>query len=211
MTGSPTRRRSAGTSCRSRRRRARPSVVTVSDSSARPTSRPTTTTVSGGRCSSSSFWAVDHLVGPRARRRVVDRQHQVGLGDRAQPPLDHRPRLEPVGEADHREVAADRRTRPRGDGLDGADTRAARGSTRRRTPGPRPPRRPPPPSRRPRRRRRTPRRPARRRGARSSASRARSTSTVLPDACRVRPGALRHPVDVRRVADDVVDLGQRRG
>ena len=33
------------------------SVVTSSDSSARPTSRPTTTTVSGERCSSNSFWA----------------------------------------------------------------------------------------------------------------------------------------------------------
>ena len=33
------------------------SVVTASDSSSRPTSRPTTTTVSGERCSSRIFWA----------------------------------------------------------------------------------------------------------------------------------------------------------
>ena len=148
---------------------------------------------------------------PRPRRRVVDRQHQVGLGDRAQPLLDDRPRLEPVGEAHHREVAADRRARARGHGLHGADARAARGSATSAYAGssaasktadaiPKTPASPPETT-----------------ATRSPAQRQveREPGAVELDGVAGRvpgqAGALRHPVDVRRVADDVVDLGQRRG
>ena len=66
------------------------SVVTVSDSSARPTSRPTIDDGVGGAVLEEELLEVGDLRGAVARRGVVDREHQVGLGDRSQPLLDDR-------------------------------------------------------------------------------------------------------------------------
>ena len=149
------------------------------------------------------------LVPPGARGRVVDRQHQVGRPDGAQPRLDHRPGLEPVRQRDARRSRRPAARRPAPPRPGPRSPRAAPRSARRRSARPRPPRRPPRPSRTPRRHRRRPRRPARRPVPGRGRTRARSSSTVLPEACRGQPGAWRHPVHVRPVADHVVHLGQR--
>ncbi len=60
---------------------------------------------------------VGQLTGSRPGRRVVDGQHQVGLGDGPEPGLDDVPGLAPIGQREHREVATQGRTGPRGDRL----------------------------------------------------------------------------------------------
>ena len=75
----------------------------------------------GGAALEQDLLGVGDLGGARPGRRVVDREHEVGLGDGAQPLLDERPRLEPVGQAHHREVAADRRAGAGRDRLHGRE------------------------------------------------------------------------------------------
>ena len=63
------------------------------------------------------------LPGAALRRRVVDRQHQVGGRGRGEPGGDDVPRLEPVRQRDHRVVVAQRRADPAGDRLRGGHRR----------------------------------------------------------------------------------------
>ena len=120
------------------------------------------------------------------------------------------PGLEPVGQRDHREVATERRTGPRGDRLGRGDPGQ---HPDRHLRVPRilaPPRRPPTPCRTPRRRRRRPPPPAPREGQVQ-----REPGPVHLDGVAgsvpLQTFSLRHPVHVGRVADHVVDTGQRRG
>ncbi len=59
------------------------------------------------RCSSRTACALGHLGRAAARGRVVERDRQVGGSGRPQPPLDHLPRLQPIGQRQHHVVAAE--------------------------------------------------------------------------------------------------------
>ena len=61
------------------------------------------------------------LPGAAPARGVVERDHHVGLGDRREPALDDVPALEPVRQADRREVVAQRRPDAGGDRVGGGD------------------------------------------------------------------------------------------
>ena len=88
------------------------SCTTLTDSSGPPTSRATTTGVSGARCSSRRSRVLPTCQVRLLRRRVVEHEDQVGRGRGRQPLGDDLPRLEPVGERDGGVVVPERRARP---------------------------------------------------------------------------------------------------
>ena len=64
---------------------------------------------------------LEDLPWPRLRGRIVERDHEIALGRRPEPPLDEAPGLQIVGQRDRAEIVAERRAEPGGGGLHGGD------------------------------------------------------------------------------------------
>ena len=88
---------------------AAPSVVVTTSASAVPAARTNSTGVPAALSRAQQLERLAQLVRPRPGGRIVEGDHEIGLGGRRQTALDRGPGFEIVGERDRAEIAAQRR------------------------------------------------------------------------------------------------------